>query len=154
MHHGTCVTHVPWCMSGSLTCGDEENVPGIPGACAPAILCIWQEAHGACIVYACTIITSDIIWANVVCFTCTTLNKVYFILTYSNIERRSTQNFRWWATGLWLWIMWEKWAPNVANALQNEGWFNILLEGDRWIHLKNGSVMPKMFPCDAVVMHC
>ena len=45
MHHGTCVTHVPWCMSGSLTCGDGENVPGIPGACAPAILRIWQEAH-------------------------------------------------------------------------------------------------------------
>ena len=33
-HHGTCVTHVPWCMSGSLTCGGGENVPGIPGACA------------------------------------------------------------------------------------------------------------------------
>ena len=45
MHHGTCVTHVPWCMSGSLTCGDGENVPGIPGACAPATLRIWQEAH-------------------------------------------------------------------------------------------------------------
>ena len=45
MHHGTCVTHVPWCMSGSLTCGNGENVPGIPGACAPAILRIWQEAH-------------------------------------------------------------------------------------------------------------
>ena len=45
MHHGTCVTHVPWCMSGSLICGGGENVPGIPGACAPAILCIWQEAH-------------------------------------------------------------------------------------------------------------
>ena len=45
MHHGTCVTHVPWCMSGSLTCGDGENVPGIPGACAPTILHIWQEAH-------------------------------------------------------------------------------------------------------------
>ena len=28
MHHGTCVTHMPWCMSGSL------NVPCIPGACA------------------------------------------------------------------------------------------------------------------------
>ena len=41
MHHGTCVTHVPWCMSGSLTCGDGENVPGIPGACAPVILRIW-----------------------------------------------------------------------------------------------------------------
>ena len=45
MYHGTCVTHVPWCMSGSLTCGDGENVPGIPGACAPAILCIWKETH-------------------------------------------------------------------------------------------------------------
>ena len=33
MHHGTCVTHVPWCMSGSLTRGGRENVPGIPGAC-------------------------------------------------------------------------------------------------------------------------
>ena len=46
MHHGTCVTHVPWCMSGWLTRGGGENVPGIPGACAPAILRIWQEAHG------------------------------------------------------------------------------------------------------------
>ena len=40
MHHGTCVTHVPWCMPGSLTSGFplesavRENVPGIPGACA------------------------------------------------------------------------------------------------------------------------
>ena len=34
MQHGTCVTHVPWCMSGSLTRGGGENVPGIPGACA------------------------------------------------------------------------------------------------------------------------
>ena len=34
MHHGTCVTHVPRLMSGSLTRGGGENVPGIPGACA------------------------------------------------------------------------------------------------------------------------
>ena len=33
MHHGTCITHVPWCMSGSLTRGGEENVSGVPGAC-------------------------------------------------------------------------------------------------------------------------
>ena len=45
MHHGTCVTHVPWCMSGLLNRGGGENVPGIPGACAPAILRICQEAH-------------------------------------------------------------------------------------------------------------
>ena len=31
MHQGTCVTHVPWCMSGSLSRGGRENVPGIPG---------------------------------------------------------------------------------------------------------------------------
>ena len=40
MHYGTCVTHVPWCMPGSLTIAvsfeisDGENVPGIPRACA------------------------------------------------------------------------------------------------------------------------
>ena len=34
LHHGTCVTHVPWCMSGSLTRGDGDNVPDIPDACA------------------------------------------------------------------------------------------------------------------------
>ena len=39
MHHGTCVTQVPWCMPGSLTSGFLwswwwENVPGIPCACA------------------------------------------------------------------------------------------------------------------------
>ena len=33
MHHGTCVTHVPRCMSRSLTGGGGVNVPGIPGAC-------------------------------------------------------------------------------------------------------------------------
>ena len=34
MHQGTCVTHVPWCMSGSRTRGGRENVPSIPGTCA------------------------------------------------------------------------------------------------------------------------
>ena len=40
MHHGTCVTHVPWCMPGSLTSGflwtrcRKKNVSSIPGACA------------------------------------------------------------------------------------------------------------------------
>ena len=28
MHHGTCVTHMPWCMSGSLIRGGGENVLG------------------------------------------------------------------------------------------------------------------------------
>ena len=43
MHRGTCVTHVPWCMTESLIHDGGENVPGIPGACATRT---WQEAHG------------------------------------------------------------------------------------------------------------
>ena len=34
MHHGTYVTHMPWCISGSLNRGGGGNVLGIPGACA------------------------------------------------------------------------------------------------------------------------
>ena len=34
MHHGTCAMHVLLCMSGWLTRGGGENVPGISGACA------------------------------------------------------------------------------------------------------------------------
>ena len=34
MHLGTCMTHVPRCMSGLLTSFGGENVPGIPAACA------------------------------------------------------------------------------------------------------------------------
>ena len=34
MHRSTCVTHVTWCMSGSVTRGGGENDPGILGACA------------------------------------------------------------------------------------------------------------------------
>ena len=38
-HQGTCVTHMPWCMPGSLTSGFlwsrwRGEYPGIPGACA------------------------------------------------------------------------------------------------------------------------
>ena len=32
--HGTCITHVLWCMCGSLTPVGWKNVPGMPGACA------------------------------------------------------------------------------------------------------------------------
>ena len=38
MHRGTCVTHVPWYMPGSLTSGFDwsgrEYITSIPGACA------------------------------------------------------------------------------------------------------------------------
>ena len=51
MHHGTCVTHVPWCMPGSLTSvflwsqWRGKTLPAFPAHAQPAILRIWQEAH-------------------------------------------------------------------------------------------------------------
>ena len=51
MHHGTCVTHVPWCMPGSLTSSflwswwRGKTFPAFPAHAQPAILRIWQEAH-------------------------------------------------------------------------------------------------------------
>ena len=51
MHHGTCVTHVSWCMPGSLTNGflwsrwQGKRFPAFPAHVQPAILHIWQETH-------------------------------------------------------------------------------------------------------------
>ena len=45
INHGTCVTHVPWCMSGSLTRGGGKTFPAFPAHAQPAILRIWQDAH-------------------------------------------------------------------------------------------------------------
>ena len=47
MHHGTCVTHVPWCMPGSLTSSFLWNrrrgktFPAFPAHAQTAILGIW-----------------------------------------------------------------------------------------------------------------
>ena len=43
MHHGTCVTHVSWCMSASLTSGFLWSWwrKAFPTYAQPAILCIW-----------------------------------------------------------------------------------------------------------------
>ena len=46
MHHGTCITHVPWCILGSLiTRGGGENVPGIPETCAYVTYSVKQDNH-------------------------------------------------------------------------------------------------------------
>ena len=53
MHHGPCVTHVPWCMPGSLTSGFFWNwrrgktFPAFPVHAQPAIFRIWLEPHGS-----------------------------------------------------------------------------------------------------------
>ena len=56
MHHGTCVTHVSWCMSGSLTHGGEETFPAFPAHAHPQFyvsgkrpmyhqLCVFLQTH-------------------------------------------------------------------------------------------------------------
>ena len=50
MHHSSCVTHVPWCMSGSLTRGSGKNAPGISGACTTRNFT--YLARGPCMWYA------------------------------------------------------------------------------------------------------
>ena len=53
MHQGTCVTHVPWCMPGSLTSGfvwsrvAGKTIPAFPTHAQPVVLRIGQEAHWA-----------------------------------------------------------------------------------------------------------
>ena len=47
MHHGTCVTHVPWCMPGSLARGAGETFLTFPAQMQVAFLRTWQEAHTA-----------------------------------------------------------------------------------------------------------
>ena len=45
MHHGTCMTHVSWCMPGSLTNGFLWSRRRGKRSLHPAILRIWQAAH-------------------------------------------------------------------------------------------------------------
>ena len=40
MPHGTCVTHIPWYMSGSLTRGGVETVPAFPAHAQLAFFCV------------------------------------------------------------------------------------------------------------------
>ena len=45
MHHGTCATHVPWCMSVSLTVVVGKTFTAFQAHAQPAFLRVWQEAH-------------------------------------------------------------------------------------------------------------
>ena len=57
--HGTCIKHVPWCMSGSLTRGGGENVPGIPSAWATRNFTYMIRGHGEPIIGQNVSTTSD-----------------------------------------------------------------------------------------------
>ena len=57
MHHDTCVTHVPWCMSESLTRSGRENVPGIPSAWATRdftylVRGLWHDNHKGIVIWS------------------------------------------------------------------------------------------------------
>ena len=69
MYHGTCVTHVPWCMPISPTSDflwsqrRGETFPAFPVHAQPAILRIWQEAHRICIRLCCALLCCVIVYS-------------------------------------------------------------------------------------------
>ena len=71
-------------MSGSLTRGGGENVPGTPGACAPSILRIWQEVHDQKVSSA----TSPPSWCTPTerIMESSLLNKLFVIKDYPSID--------------------------------------------------------------------
>ena len=87
MHHGTCLTHVPWCMSGSLTRDGGENIPGIPGACAT---CNFRYlARGPLV---------DATWES-------------WRLKNKNKNKNTT------APHYWLFVRWIRWSPLMKKRL-------------------------------------
>ena len=116
MHHNTCVSHVPWCMSGSLTSGGGENVPGACATCnfpylarGPLIcsLCYWFVLweyldYIWCIPYIpCYGISSMWLWLRILTQISTTFVKImmYVLSCVSGIQKES-QGCEWWQ-GLW-----------------------------------------------------
>ena len=84
MNHGTCVTHVPWCMSVSLTRGDGENVPSISGACTTHnFTYLVRGPYTVNLVYAFSFLSmvlpkqckKDVPWTT--CLQCTCLQSLY-----------------------------------------------------------------------------
>ena len=78
MYHGTCVTHVPWCMPGSLTSvsfeiGGGGNVPGIPGACATCNFT--YLVRGPCLESTMETLVLDIL----ICWKWPHTNKYYYV---------------------------------------------------------------------------
>ena len=83
MHHGTCVTHVPWCMPGLLTGGflwsrrRGKSSRYSRRMRNPQVLHIWQEAHGA-----------SAIWYKQNCKFCTINARICCRLT---LQRRNNE---------------------------------------------------------------
>ena len=79
MLHGTCITHVPWCMSGSLTRSGGGNIPGIPCACAT--LNFTYLARGPCPCCSlCWLRRLSCLWWRMLCISWTILG-IFFIFS-------------------------------------------------------------------------
>ena len=80
IHHGTCVTHVAWCIPGSLTSGFLwsrwwENVPDIPSACATRIFTYlardpWMCPSGAHLIITLNVYKDNDYISGIIFFSC------------------------------------------------------------------------------------
>ena len=108
MHHGTCVTHVPWCMLGSVTSGDGENVPGIPGACATRNFT--YLARGLCEYYF-----IYVTWVTITNGSWTRARDP----AYKYNRKVSWEIMPWKKTVSWF-VHWCRWQPKLQPAIAEE----------------------------------
>ena len=113
MHHGTCVTHVPWCMSGSLTRGGRDNVPSILGACATHNLTYLARGPWNHMIWVCSawelVVTSNSHWQPSNATRTQTRNTFW-----NCIMQWHGNNFR--VTGpSWREAIGHRWSPSLAS---------------------------------------
>ena len=134
MHHGTCVTHVTRCMSGSLARGGGENIPGIPGACASRNyrylvrgLCNWKSRNSF---MGYIVDTCWFIWLSRWSGMCV-LDRIDIIVEYKPLSHRCT-SVHWQQVGSYclslyvsVHLLWS--VGTITPAYTGERWFFFFL---------------------------
>ena len=100
MHHGTCVTHVPWCMSGSLTSGflwswlRGKRSRHSQRLCNPQFYVSGKRPMVVTeITKLCLCGGKYVFWLGVVCFKCCKLN-CWIKMSYNRVTYQS-MSFIW-----------------------------------------------------------
>ena len=88
IHHGTCVTHVPWCMSGLLTSGGRETFPAF-SVHAQSQFYVSGKRHRALIRRNCNAVSSKCFICVIFC--CESIyirywKKAYWCFKYARVK--------------------------------------------------------------------
>ena len=152
MHHGTCVTHVPWCILGSLTSGflwsrwRGKTFPAFQAHAQP-ILPIWQEAHVKVWINACMeasrvqliypISSVCIVWSINIVLKCSCVTYSYHHV--STDFRRNYQQY---------WSVWWRHRTNTCMAMH--GKMNTSFPSQRNEIILLGQIVARYRHCDVI----